>query len=130
METDQILFYRQSFPWTKITLVDKGEIITGDKEQAEIFRNFFSEAVANLDIKENPFILDETSVDNQNLNEIEKIISKFKNHPIIIQIKKKVGDTCTFKFRHVSHEKVFKKLKFKWEKGNHISEHTVQIPQR
>ena len=95
----------------KITLVDKGETITGDKEQAEIFRNFFSEAVANLDIKENPFILDETSVDNQNLNEIEKIIFKFKNHPSIIQIKKKVGNTGTFKFRHVSQEEVFKQLK-------------------
>ena len=95
----------------KITLVDKGETITGDKEQAEIFRNFFGEAVANLDIKENPFILDETSVDNQNLNEIEKIIIKFKNHPSIIQIKKKVGNTGTFKFRHISQEEVFKQLK-------------------
>ena len=44
-----------------ITLVENDEIITDDLKVAEIFNNFFSEIVPNLNITTNEDILTDTS---------------------------------------------------------------------
>ena len=43
----------------KITLVEKGEVITDDKLNAESFNGFFIDAVSSLAIEENRALLDE-----------------------------------------------------------------------
>ena len=53
---------------------------------AETMNNFFSKAVKSLKIK--GFKPDDTV--NEGLDDINKILSKFKNHPSIVKIKQKI----------------------------------------
>ena len=70
----------------KITLVEDDEVITDDKEIAETFNKFFINAVSNLDLKENNAILNDT----EHLKDpVKKALHKFKDHPSILEIKKK-----------------------------------------
>ena len=95
----------------KITLVNDGIIVADDKEQAEIFSNFYSKVIENLDIKENIILLDKQNTNDENIDSISEIIFKFKNHPSIIEIKKQVKNIEPFKFRKVSREEVYTQLK-------------------
>ena len=70
-----------------ISLIENDEIISEDKEVAETLNTYFSNAVKTLDIKEVDF---EYRSENSNMNQINKIIYKFKNHPSIIEIKRRV----------------------------------------
>ena len=45
----------------RITLVENEEVITDNKEIAETFGSFFEKAVSSLDIKINPFLLNDPS---------------------------------------------------------------------
>ena len=66
---------------TDITLIEGGKIIQEDSEVANIMNDFFGKAVAplNLDIP-SMYITDESiTIDNP----IEKIISRYSNHPSI-----------------------------------------------
>ena len=92
----------------KITLVDGNKLITDDQEQTEIFKNFFGEVINNLDIQENRLLLNEECEDQ---GEIGNIISKFKYHPSILEIKKRVSINEIFNFKQVSEEEVYQQLK-------------------
>jgi len=92
----------------KITLVSGNNIISVDKEQAEVFKSFFEKAVIKLNIQENTYILDEVSISE---DEIGNIISKFKYHPSILKIQEKVIVEEPFKFKQVNQEDVYKELK-------------------
>ena len=78
----------------KITLIDNDEIISNDVIVAETMNDFFSNAVAELDIKgyDTDF---SPNIVNDN---ISNIINKFKNHPSILSIKERVDITETFTF--------------------------------
>ena len=93
---------------SKITLVEKGEIITEDKEIAETFNKFFVDAVSSLSIEENKMLLDDASEEE---NPVQKAKKKFKNHPSIIDIRKHVVTLEKFKFREVSLEDMLKEIK-------------------
>ena len=69
-----------------ITLIDGDNIISTEKQVAETMNNFFSNAVESLKIK--GFKPDDTV--NEGLDDINKIVSKFKNHPSIIKIKQRI----------------------------------------
>ena len=92
----------------KITLVNNNDIVSVDAEQAEVFKTFFSEAVEKLDIKENTLLLHH---EQQDLGKIGNIISKFKYHPSILEIQRRVDIEDRFKFRQVSEEEVLNELK-------------------
>ena len=82
----------------KITLIDDEEIISNDVKVAEIMNDFFSNAVAKLDIEgyQTDFL------PNIEDNNIINMINKFKNHPSIIKIKEKVDINETFSFSRCS----------------------------
>ena len=94
----------------KINLMKEGEIISDDDSIANIFNDFFSQVVKNLEIKENIDILNHNNVNNE-ASHIEHIVNKFKYHPSIIEIKQHVGNVNKFNFKKVSRENVLKELK-------------------
>ena len=70
-----------------ITLVENDEIITDDLESAEMFNNFFSEIVPNLNITTNEDILTDTIYMD---GPVLKAFEKYENHPSIKMIKEKI----------------------------------------
>ena len=77
-----------------ITLIDGDNIFSTEKQVAETMNNFFYNAVKSLKIK--GFKPDDTV--NERLDDINKIVSKFKNHPSIIKIKQniEINEKCSF----------------------------------
>ena len=101
--TDNIKFWNTVKPMfsstnigtNKITLVEKGEIITDDKEIAETFSGFFIDAVSSLSIEENRALLEDASCEN---NPVRRAVEKFSKHPSILSIKKHVQHVEKFSF--------------------------------
>ena len=82
----------------KITLVNGDKIVSDDGEVSESLNTFFRDAVHNLDIKENIFLLNETT----NIDDpIDMAIKKFESHPSILKIQEKVSSPI-FSFTSVS----------------------------
>ena len=77
-------------------------------DKQRYLKHFFNEAVNKLDIQENPFLL---NIDEQDQGEIENSISKFKDHPSILEIQQKLSIHEHFEFRQVDEEEVFNQLK-------------------
>ena len=86
-----------------ITLVEKDEITSNDKEVAEKLNIFFTEAVKNLEI--NPYIecgqnneIVVNKDDSNDIDSIDKIILEYNKHPSILKIKEEVKVENKFKF--------------------------------
>jgi hypothetical protein len=92
----------------KITLVEKGEIVTDDIELAETFNKFFIDAVSSLSIEENRMLVDDASDES---NPVKKAVKKFQNHPSNIDIKKHVLAVEKFSFWEVDVEEMAKEIK-------------------
>ena len=76
------LFSEKSVNSSKISLFEN-KIIQNDQEIANIFNNYFSTVVLNLNIPQ----YKDSSVQVEQINDpILKIIEKFKNHPSIVSI--------------------------------------------
>ena len=91
-----------TFP--KISLVEKGEIISDESKVANSFSNFFENAIRSLGIKAN-----EHSQENYDLkNPVEIAIKKFEQHPSINLIKKNIINDENFHFSSVDHENILK----------------------
>ena len=81
-------------------------IISNDKNVAEIFHEFFSNGVKCLNISYNPYLISGTSQTNPVLQSNEK----FSKHPSIIDIKKRMNNSNhTFSFKFETQDK-FSKL--------------------
>ena len=100
-KTVKPLFSDKHFSNNKITLLEGEEIISNDKEIAEIFNDHFANIVDNLNVQ--GFMTSDFSYNHEH-NYITNIIDKFKNHPSISKIKKIVKIDQPFKFLpvHVS----------------------------
>ena len=104
--TDNIKFWNTVKPMfsnsgkatNKITLVEKGEVVTDDQVLAETFNSFFIDAVQSLSIQENRALLDDASEES---DPVRIAVKKFQNHPSIIDIKKHVNVTERFSFYEV-----------------------------
>ena len=92
------MFSSSSHGFSKITLVDKGKIITDDKELADTFSGFFVDAVSSLSINENKALLDDVSGETDS---VCKAVKKFQHHPSILEIKKHVRVAEKFTFKEV-----------------------------
>ena len=90
-------------------MVEDGHFAKNDKEKAQIFCEFYSKVVENLDIKENCFILDK--YDRPQANGIDQIIAEFKYHPSIIKIKVLQNSQDCFSFREVSTNEIHDLIK-------------------
>ena len=81
----------------KITLVNGQDIITDDPKLAKKFSTFFEEAVSNLDIQENSYLIDSTNFEDP----VDQAIDKFKAHPSILKINEMISINKSFNFRKV-----------------------------
>ena len=100
--TDNKLFWKTIKPLfseknnisRKITLIEKDDIVSNDKEIAETMNEFFSNAVAKLNLKGYHTDLFPTFCSDN----ITNIINKFSKHPSIINIKDvvKINDKFSF----------------------------------
>ena len=80
---------------SKINLVENDEILSTDKEIAEAFNNYYSNAVKSLNLQCDSEHLSDVSDET---DPIERAIKKFKNHPSIININQNIPKTTNFKF--------------------------------
>ena len=91
-----------TFP--KISLVEKGEIISDESKVANSFSNFFENAIHSLGIKANKH-----SQENYDFkNPAEIAIKKSKQHPSIDLINKNITNNENFHFSPVHHENILK----------------------
>ena len=101
--TDNIKFWNTVKPMfsnsckgsSRITLVEKGQIVTEDQELAETFSGFFVDAVSSLSIEENRALLDDVG---KEVDTVQKSVKKFAHHPSILNIKQRVKMTEKFSF--------------------------------
>ena len=92
------MFSNSGVGHNKITLIEKGEVVTDDKLNAESFNNFFIDAVSSLQIEENRALLD----DADDLSDpVKRAIKKFDHHPSIIGIRRNVSVTTKFSFSEI-----------------------------
>ena len=92
------LFTEGSNGGEKITIIDDNKVITSDIGLCNVFNDFFKNAVNNLNINDNRLLLNN---ENGIIDPIEGIISKFKDHPSIRDIKNHVIPGV-FKFSSIS----------------------------
>ena len=93
-----------TFP--KISLVEKGKIISDESKVANSFSNFFENAIRSLGIKAN-----EHSQENYNLkNPVEIAIKKFVQHQSINLINKNIPNNENFHFSPADHENILKEI--------------------
>ena len=84
----------KAFFWNKgdlgpnIKLVEKNELIQNDQEIANELNTFFKDTVSNLNINENPYIINQVSDDS--LDPVEKCINQYKFYPSILLIKNRI----------------------------------------
>ena len=101
--TDNIKFWNTVKPMfsnsckgsSRITLVEKGQIVTDDQVLAETFSGFFVDAVSSLSIEENRALLDDAG---KEADTVQKSVKKFAHHPSILNIKQRVKMTEKFSF--------------------------------
>ena len=92
---------------SKINLVENDEILSTDREIAEAFNNYYSNAVKSLnlqcDFEHLSDVSDETDL-------IERAKKEFKNHPSIINVNKNIPKTTNFEFSHVDIDSIKKMI--------------------
>ena len=86
-KTVKPLFSEKHNYHTKINLIEEDDIISNDADVADIMNTFFSSIVENLEIE--GYSVNGLS-SNTNSNSVSNIITKFKDHPSIIEIKDKI----------------------------------------
>ena len=91
----------------KIIIAENDEIISNNKEIAEVLNTFFSNIVSNLNIPEYP--VNDPFIDNID-DPILKAVFKYKNHPSIKVIEKVSKLDKLFNFNKVDREEVFKEI--------------------
>ena len=84
---------------TNIKLTDNDEIIQNDKKVANTWNSFFENAISNLKLNKNSFVINN---EHKNIQDpIKKIFVIYQFHPSILIIKNKIKNTNTFRFKHV-----------------------------
>ena len=91
-----------------IVLVEGDKIISDDIEVAQKFNDFFKNAVISLNINENKFLLKETEMC---VNGVEEAIRKYEIHPSILSIQENVMLDYRFSFSEVIAEDIRLEIK-------------------
>ena len=92
---------------SKINLVEKDEILSTDKEIAEAFNNYYSNAVKSLNLQCDSEHVSDVSDET---DPIERAIKKFKNHPSIINVNQNIPKTTNFEFAQVDIDSIKKMI--------------------
>ena len=101
------MFSNSSKGTNKITLVEKGEIITEDTELAETFNGFFIDAVSSLSIEENRALLDDVG---DATDPVRIAVKKFAHHPSILNIKNRVQVGEKFEFWAIDNTEMIQEI--------------------
>ena len=89
-----------------VTLVERTKIIQEEEELAQTFNEFFVSIVKNLVINENLLLTPSSETKN-----VEFIIAKFKNHPIIATIRNRFDENSIFSFKEIGKTNLIKEIK-------------------
>ena len=92
---------------TKINLVENDEILSIDKEIAEAFNNYYSNAVKSLNLQCDSEHLSDVSDET---DPIERAIKKFKCHPSIINVNQNIPKTTNFEFSQTDIDSIKKMI--------------------
>ena len=74
---------------------------------SEELNKFFENATRDLEINENPYIID---TDINEINSIEKAINKYRNHPSVLLIKSRLKNVPSFSFNKVGLSEIEREL--------------------
>ena len=102
------LFSEKAALKRQISLEEDGKMISDKQEVAEILNNYFLDAVENLEVER--FSSNNDIIEENGLDDIDKIIKRYQTHPSILKIKENVTLEEKFKFDNVTSEQMFKKL--------------------
>ena len=92
----------------KITLANNEKIITNDKEIAKVLNDFFSNIIKTLNIPKK----DHTDSIVENVRDPTlKAILKYRKHPSILAIKRRIKSSPVFTLNHITKEDVIKEIK-------------------
>ena len=107
------LFSEKGVSTDKITLIENKGIVSDDKHVAEIFNDFFSNAVKNLNIDYyEHFSFDKYFLckDTEENDPILKAIEKYENHPSILKINETTSRNECFHFKHTDLKSVITEI--------------------
>ena len=107
-KTVKPLFSEKVASTASITIVENGTICSDDGNVSQIFNDFFSNAVKNLNIiTNNDVITDNFHV----LDPVQRAILKYEHHPSILKIKEAFGNGEKFSLVHCMYENVCEEIK-------------------
>ena len=99
-ETVKPFFSNKGDHGSNLQLVKDNELLQDDQKIADELNTFFKNAVSNLNINENTYIINHNS---GNLSDpVDKAICKYKFHPSILLIKSKLENQKLFSFQPIS----------------------------
>ena len=90
----------------KIILVENNEIITDDKNNAEVMNDYFVNVTKTLDIPE--FTTENLPIEVGCIDPIDEIIYAYSKHPSILRINEIVKSNDQFYFENVTHTQIEK----------------------
>ena len=112
---------------TTIKLIENDETIDNEIKIAKIFNEHFVNTIKNLGILTGK---ESTTFSENNLSEVEIALKKYKNHPSINAITKRMKDmgNFTFGFNFISHGDIVKELnKLKSKKASQRTDIPLKI---
>ena len=125
-KTVKPFFSEKSVTTENITIVDKNEIYEDDEKVSEIFNDFFSNAVNNLNIPKYVSLIQ----DSDESDPIMKAIIKYNNHDSIIKIREETNNVERFSFTQIElntvENAIFSLNKSKACPSNSIPTHIIQ----
>ena len=90
-----------------IIIVENGTVTSEKKDVAEKLNNYFIEAVENLEIEHFASDVDVPGdLDQDDEDQIDKIIKKYKLHPSILKIKENVKVENKFEFKNITSDQI------------------------
>ena len=104
-KTVQPLFSNKGTSNNNYTLMEGEEIINEDKKIAQIFNDYYSQTIANLDLPVPPFVASEEAQDHT-----VKCMQKYKEHPSVLEIQK-IEYPSNFSFENTTRQEVEKIIK-------------------
>ena len=90
-----------------ITLFENGDILKDDKKVSQMFCNFFSNVVKNLNIEGSKDLLMGTVSKHDPIN---RAIQKYEKHPSILKIKENIDGSDIFSFHPTDLESVIREI--------------------
>ena len=94
-----------------ITLIENNNVISNNREVAEIMNNYFIEAVENLEIEQFALLEDVPISGDTNDENIDNIVKKYQLHPSVVIIKENVKLETKFEFADVTEDEIYNVIK-------------------